>query len=751
MTVDDYLAKIDIDKILYINKIPLDTFVLKKVPIYNPQTTKYRKFWEQETRRCVEGLWVEHDGLHKWVTPQMYFYANYWHILLNPKNAKSKTKIIAKPLIRDLEWIKLHILAEAKGFSGFSDDDEYTCHRLASKGLNNLDEAERIYVTPEMYRKDGTPKKYISAREYLRMYHDKPKGKALYQNQALNVVDIEARGGGKSYIVSSICGQNFLFDGAVDYDEYMAGYRDKNPLSSETLIGAIDTKYSGDLIKKVKLGLENLEGEFKLGKKIYPAPFSKKYSGSWESGKTIIQEYDVKIGGNWVVKGTRSKFQHRSFKDNPFAGNGTRGSFNVIDEVGFMGNLIAALGQMADCVMDGDDKMGVIWLTGTGGDMDGGATEAVKKVYYEPDVYDCIGFDDAYEGSGKQIGLFIPTWMALNQFKDDLGNTNYRAAILAALKRREKKAKAKDKKAYNDEIAQRPLFPGDAFLITGGNLFNVKDLRDLLGKLESSVDPEDLGVLGRMGLDGSGNPVFNPDLEHKLFACSYPVRKDDDQDGAIVIWEQPDSGSSYGMYLGGIDPYDHDQANSSASLGSLLLFKRATVGVNAVDKLVAEYTARPGRSVEFYEQCRRLLIYYGIVGTCLYENEKMGIKTHFDNKHSTHLLAPTPTVAKANSESKVNRQIGQHMSKPVKSELEIMARDWLLEPCGGGMFNWQFIKSKPLLKELIQYNDTGNFDRVIAFMLCILQLRQMHNIIVEQVKEEKEDPFYGDFFERSLF
>ena len=58
------------------------------------------------------------------------------------------------------------------------------------------------------------------------------------------------------------------------------------------------------------------------------------------------------------------------------------------------------------------------------------------------------------------------------------------------------------------------------------------------------------------------------------------------------------------------------------------------------------------------------------------------------------------------------------------------------------------IYSKPLLKELINYNKIGNFDRVIALMLCIVQLTQMHKIVVSKKEEEVEkDPF----FERQLF
>lgn len=1079
-TVEDYLAKVRIDKILYINKIPLDKVVPKKVEILNPHTMKYRNYWQDEIRKCIDGFWVEHNGEHKYVPGVLYFYGTHWHILLNEKNAKSKTKKILRPLVRDLEWIKTYLYIEARGFSGFEDDDEYTCHREVGKP-----EEERTpeFLTPGCYDKKGKLKKYVPAREYLWKYHKKALGKAMFENDAQNVVDLESRGclakdtmvrmfdgstkaaqniivgdklmgknstprtvqwlhsgiedmfdvssnrfdtirvnknhtlsveykykpkklgkyvneqrsypiqelyekqaqssfrdrfrrympgeidyrenssefnpymigywladgrsntvsikstdvevldnidlgtrvvdtikpakegwktsyelkwlkrdneeicenfkdmlynkhipqryktasksqrfellaglidgdgcldtkcnsfdiycgpveriaddivdvarslgiyankttrrrgnykntfevllsgdihkiptkyarkqakkldrrikvtndsfkitpagreeffgfhvdgdneylladytvdhnTGKSYTMSGLCGHNFLLDGAQDFIEFWDKRGSDDCLSSETLVGAIDSKYSDDLIKKIKLGLESLKGEYTIGKKTYPAPLSKSFSGPWTAGKTVIQEVEVKVGGQWKKIGSRSKFQHRSFMDNPFAANGTRASFNVIDEVGFMGNLQASLVQMKECTANGAEKFGTIWMTGTGGDMDGGATESVMAVFYDPETNDCVSFDDYYEGTNQRMGFFVPAWMGLNQFKDDLGNTNYKGAIQYLLNVRNKLSKGKDKRAYNGELCQRPLIPSEVFLISGGNILPVGKLKEQHDFLESTTDPEWQGVIGTMSMDPTGKVEFKPDVKNELRECGWPVKKDDDHTGGVVIFEQPHENPGFGYYLAGNDPYDQDKAPNSVSLGSLLIMKRQGVGVSAHDIIVAEYTARPETAKDFYEQCRLLLMYFHCIGTCLYENEKIGIKTYLENNNALHYLAPTPSIMKSNVTSNVNRGFGQHMSTTVKEECEIFMRDWLIAPAGDGKLNLHYIKSKPLLKELINYNKIGNFDRVIALMLCIVQLTQMHKIIVEDIKEEaEEDPF----FERSMF
>lgn len=739
LTVQDYLAKVDLPKIIYINKIPLEK-VVSKVHTYNPMTLKYKNYWKEEIRKCIDGFWVEHNKEYKFVPGSLYFYGTHWHILLNEKGSKSKSKKLSRPLIRDLEWVKYYLFMEARGFSGFEDDDVYTCHREVAKPA---EERVQEFMSPNCYNKKGELKQYVEAREYLWKYHTKPLGKALYDNMAQNVVDLESRGTGKSYTMSALAGGNFTFDGAQDFEEFWNLRKGKTPLSSETVIGAIDSKYSGDLIKKLKLGLENFEGEFRIGDKVIPPPLFKSYSGQWESGKTIMQEVDKKIGGQWKKVGSRSKIQHRTFMDNEFAANGTRGSFNIIDEIGFVYNLIEILGQMKECTADGALKFGTIWMTGTGGDMEGGSTAAVMKVFYDPESYDCVSFYDAYEGTGKKIGFFIPAWMGLNQFKDELGNTNYKAAIQYILNVRIKLSKGKDRDAYDDEICQRPIIPSEVFLISGGNILPTAMLKDQLNNLETSNNPEDHGVFGHMKVNNDAKPEFVPDINNELVECGWPVKEGEDHTGGVRIWEQPQENAGYGYYLAGLDPYDHDKAASSPSLGSLFVMKRASPGISPNDVIVAEYTARPATAKENYEQIRLLLLWYNVVGTCLYENEKIGVKTYLENCNMLFLLAPTPSILKSNIGSKVDRKLGQHMSDKVKSEAELMLRDWLVAPAGDGKLNLHNIKSKPLIKELINYNKLGNFDRVIALMLCVIQITQMFKIVTEEVQEVvEEDPFF---------
>ena len=756
--------------ILYKNRIPVKKVkIAVNPPKLNPLGIKYKRYWKQQKRYSIDGRWVEHEGEWKWVSGPLHWFVNFWKIKLTPRGAKSKHKRTGIPFLRDLEWIKAQLYEECRGFSGFEDDTEVTCHDIFRycDPLKNYQEFEDLlmeYNNPELIKAsilkpDGTFKKYMSVRDYLYQYFDKPLGKAEYFNMAFNNADMESRGGGKSYWAAACLSHNFLFDGATDYDEYLELKALGEQMTSETLIGAIDTKYSNDLITKMKLGLNNLPGKITIGEDVYPSPFYKRFSGSWESAGTITAGYDIKIGGQWGKKGSSSLIQHRSFKDNHVAANGTRPNFAVIDEVGFMNNLIDVLGQMKEAAADGTVKQGIIWMTGTGGDMSGGATEQVKQVFYSPGAFECLEFDDEFEGYQTKIGFFVPAWMTLNQFKDDLGNTNWQAALRYILKKRERlKRNVKKKEAYEHEIVQRPIVHSEVFLLTHHSILPSADLKEHMDNLLSmQTDPSIKGLAGWMHLRESGEAYFKLS-EDEYKPTDYPVKLTDDNTGAVVIWEMPHEDAEYGWYCGGLDPYDFDVAPNSVSLGSILIIRRGTPLNGGFDRIVAEYTGRPLLASDFYEQARRLLLSYGDA-VCLYENDKQMIKDHFKKMFSIGLLAYTPGVLKANETSKTakTRIYGQHMSIQVKNEAEIYLREWLLTPIGDGKLQLHTIKSIPLLKELTSYNVEGNFDRVIALMLGIIQLIQMRTIVVDDKRKEakkendEDEDAKPDFFERKLF
>ena len=699
---------------MIINK---DAFLLKEIPQFHPSSDEYLLFWREEKKRCIEGYWV--GGV--WMPGNLYFYVNYWTILLN-KTAHSKTKTPGKPFLRDLEWEFFYNWCEARGFSGFSDDKEFTCDR-------------------EFIGKDN----YVPAADYMRRTHKKSLGCPLWNNEAKNFMMMGSRGFGKSYSVAGgIIGHEFVFDGMKSYDPEYIG----NPPSTEIVTGAGDAKYSGDILKKTQFGLDNLPGGIEIGNKFFPSPFSKQYGGSWYSGKEVIAEYKKKLGGTWKVMGSKSKIKHRTFKDNPFAANGTRPAVMVMEEIGMFNNLKASHEASVECMKNGAYKFGSCMYLGTGGDMEGGGTRDARDMFYNPDVYDMVTFTDEWEDKGK-ISYFVPAYRGLNQFKDENGNTLEAPAKEYLDGFREKLKKSKNSRSALDaELQNRPLVPSEVFLTRTGNLFPVADLLARLAELESTNKERNHDYVGDLYIDSTNNKVkWKPNAKLSPIV-DYPLRGSDDLAGCVVIYEMPYEDSEgnipYGMYLAGTDPYDHDDSTTS-SLGSTLILNKLT------NRVVAEYTGRPETANQYYERVRRLLHFYN--AKCLYENERKGMYQYLEYKNQTHLLLDQPEIIKdVVQNSRVNRGKGMHMSKPLKDYGEELIKMWLLEEYESeeGLLNLHKVRSIPLLKELIAYSDVGNFDRVMSFMMVMYHLQEVRKIKVD--KEKKISTIYDQgFWDKKLF
>jgi len=698
---------------MIINK---EAFILKEIPQFHPASEEYLIFWREEKKRCIEGYWV--GGV--WMPGNLYFYINYWTILLN-KTAHSKTKTPGKPFLRDLEWEFFYNWVEARGFSGFEGDTKYTCDRNY-EGQDN----------------------YIPAREYLRKTHPKNLGCPLFENEAKNFMMMGSRGFGKSYSVAGgVAGHEFVFDGMKSYNPDALN----STPSTEIVVGAGDAKYSGDILKKTQFGLDNLPGGIELGDKFYPSPFAKQDGGSWYSGKEVVAEYKKKLGGTWKVMGSKSKIKHRTFKDNPFAANGTRPAVMVMEEIGMFNNLKSSHEASVECMKNGAYKFGSCMYLGTGGDMEGGGTVDARDMFYNPDVYDMVTFDDEWENKGK-ISYFVPAYRGLNQFKDKNGNTQEQHAKDYLEKFREKLKKGKNaRSALDAELQNRPLVPSEVFLTRTGNLFPVADLLNRLAELEASNRERNHDYIGDLYIDSTTNKVkWKPNAKLKPI-YDFPVKASDDIAGCVIIHEMPyedkDGDIPYGMYIAGTDPYDHDESTTS-SLGSTIVLNRLT------NRVVAEYTGRPDTANQYYENVRRLLKFYN--AKCLYENERKGLFQYLEHKHETFLLADQPEIIKdVVQHSKVARQKGMHMSKPLKSYGEELIKMWLLEPYEKeGLLNLHKIRSIGLLKELISYNNFGNFDRAMAFMMVMYHLEEVKKIKVE--KEKKISTIYDqDFWGKKLF
>lgn len=463
--------------------------------------------------------------------------------------------------------------------------------------------------------------------------------------------------------------------------------------------------------------------------------------------------------GNEIELGFKSEIIGVTLKDNPDVVRGKAGKLIIFEEAGSFSELGAAWQIARPSVEQDGVAFGTMIAFGTGGDEDS-HFETLKDMFYNPDGYNCIGFDNIWDEtpSDKKCGFFIPQYTNMD-FRDDAGNRIYmdndgntlrRKSVEYILAERRKVIEnATNSVAVDRYVAEHCITPQEACLEFGGNIFPKKELQEQLAKIRINKSLSNMKQVGDLvwETDGSLKWVIKKhgDITH------YPLKKDDDPTGSIVIWEHPMKDAPIGLYILGVDPYDHDQSGTN-SLGSTFVYKRFQDFENYYDIIVAEYTGRPSTAEEYYENLRKLAVYYN--GRIMYENERKGLFPYFTAKHCDYLLADQPDIiSDIVGNTKVQRKKGCHMNKQIKQWGEGLIKDWLNEEQAPGKKNLHNILSEPLLEELISYNDTGNFDRVMALMQVMIYREQLYNVKVKEKKKENKNRilFEGPIFTQAWF
>lgn len=463
--------------------------------------------------------------------------------------------------------------------------------------------------------------------------------------------------------------------------------------------------------------------------------------------------------GNEIELGFKSEIIGVTLKDNPDVVRGKAGKLIIFEEAGSFSELGAAWQIARPSVEQDGMAFGTMIAFGTGGDEDS-HFETLKDMFYNPDGYNCIGFDNIWDEtpSDKKCGFFIPQYTNMD-FRDDAGNRIYmdndgntlrRKSVEYILAERRKVIEnATNSVAVDRYVAEHCITPQEACLEFGGNIFPKKELQEQLAKIRINKSLSNMKQVGDLvwETDGSLKWVIKKhgDITH------YPLKKDDDPTGSIVIWEHPMKDAPIGLYILGVDPYDHDQSGTN-SLGSTFVYKRFQNFENYYDIIVAEYTGRPSTAEEYYENLRKLAVYYN--GRIMYENERKGLFPYFTAKHCDYLLADQPDIiSDIVGNTKVQRKKGCHMNKQIKQWGEGLIKDWLNEEQAPGKKNLHNILSEPLLEELISYNDTGNFDRVMALMQVMIYREQLYNVKVKEKKKENKNRvlFEGPIFTQAWF
>lgn len=469
------------------------------------------------------------------------------------------------------------------------------------------------------------------------------------------------------------------------------------------------------------------------------------------SGYKITDEF-----GKQTEQGYLSSITGITLKNDPERVRGTRAKLVLWEEGGKFPSLLDAWRIEQPSVETDDGKaFGLMIAFGTGG-TEGASFEGLKELFYKPKSYNVLSFPNIWDEGREntECAFFVPAYSNLESFDDDGnqvymdmdGNSYKEKAIENLIDQRNKvKDGGASQQSIDRFISERPIRPAEAVLELGKNIFPRKLLMDQLTRIRTNKKLQSMKHIVDLEWDGNGQVKATEKPSGDI--TNYPLKKGDKPHGSVVIWEYPVKDPPLGLYIGGCDPYDHDDSFTN-SLGSTFIFKRVRAGEAWTDVIVAEYSGRPDTAEEYYENVRKLLTFYN--ARLLFENERKGIYPYFTNKHCDYLLADQPDkiISEVFKDSKVQRRKGCHMTKQIRAYGEGLILEWLLDEFEEGHPNVERVYSEPLIEELIENDGVRNVDRVIALCMVMIYREELYQVKVSSAKEQNKQV---ELFEMPLF
>lgn len=663
-------------------------------PNANPNS-EYGKWIREERRRIWEGYVRESDG--EWVTGYMYWFLNYSPMMLSK-------------------------IREYKDKNG---------KKRKSK------RADRIEALPECW--EGI---------YWRFHClDQASNGGLYNNfdGGQHMAELASRGKGKSYSLASILNHIFVVGENEEAHEKVKG-----------IVTAYQKEYltkDGVLNKFVDMA------NFCATNTQFPR---KRLKNSLQEMTWIMGYKDVELD---IERGTQNTVLGVSSKDDESKLRGKRAAKILIEEFGTFPRLVDLYNVLLPSVQEGDIVFGQIYMLGTAGDNESDFAGA-QEIMYNPKGYNMYAIPNVYDkfNQGKPYFVFFfPGYVNRKGCYNENGVSDVIKALIEILMNRYRvKYNSTDPNTIIKTIAEVPITPAEAIVKTGVNMFPVADLTERLGQLDANPTEYDDVYVGDLVFNKDGQVEYKP-------TSAMPIRdfphKDNKIEGAIELYQMPEIDKNTGKpfndrYILGADPYDDDESNTM-SLGSIFVLDLWT------DRIVAEYTGRPLYADDYYEICRKLCLFYN--GRLNYEYNKKGLFSHFSTRNSLYLLTDVLDFLKEKQMMKEgygNKSKGTNASPAINAYARSRLRSWLLSPVPimqtidgeekevlvPRLFT---VRNRALLKELINYNSEGNFDRISAMgMLMLLREDRMirYQGDVSKEKQEKANSSYDGndpFFKRN--
>ena len=679
-------------------------------------TPDWIEYWEEQLRRCKEGYEVidSKGNIHK-ITNHHYFYLNFTQIQIVETDEEDEESVVANKVTKnpdfwDGDYDYFWSLEIARN-GLFTKGTQVPSTPTEKKEWNALQKKLRL-LKKELGDGFKDHKDYITTKEA----RDKISIAVLDRLKLKVRPHLDYLGGGYHMIVGKSRRKGYSYkDGAICANVYNTTRR------AIVIIGAFDKKF---LYPNGTMGMAS---EY--------LNYINAHTG-WAKSRDYVNKQDHKkasykysINGTEIEEGYKSEIIAITFKDDPDKIRGKDAKIVLLEEAGAFPNLKDTFNATYPSLTGGSYITGQIIIFGTGGDMQSGTVD-YADMFYNPTAFRLMPFINIWDKDAENTtcGFFHPVTWNMEGYYDDQGNSDIEGAEEYEMDRRKGILEASSSSSLlQKHVQEYPFSPSEAFLTVSSNNFPVVELRNQLNKVKAEKLQYKKGTPVYLERH-EGKVRARPDLKKELQPVIDYKPKLEDLSGCPIIYEYPVDNTPKGLYKIGYDPYRQD-LSKGVSLAAIYVYKSVHIGSQQKNIIVAEYVGRPSEADDVNRIGSMLSDLYN--AEIMHENEVTHVKNYFRRIKRLNQLAvqPDAVISKNVKNSTVARVYGIHMIDQLKDAGEKYIKDWLLEvkdydEDGNPILNLESIHSIGLLEELIQYNRGGNFDRVMAFMMCMFQVQE---------------------------
>lgn len=487
-----------------------------------------------------------------------------------------------------------------------------------------------------------------------------------------------------------------------------------------------------------------------------------------------MQRREVKIRGQKTYKGRNSVISGITLKNSATKGVGGACSYGYHEEAGIAPRLDSTYGFFRPAVESGIYTTGMFIAAGSVGDLKD--CQPLKRYMYSPTSNGFLAITSTWVTKDRvptKIGLYIPEHWGMPGFIDEYGNSKIEEAFQYVTKyhkslKDDPKVSSED---YQRELSQHPIFMDAAFKHGKISYFPV----DLLENQQERIDHKEReskwefkpqkgllyeDITGVVKLGTTSVPE-----EHQ-----YPIKPEwPDKRGVVTIYEPPDEHIEQFTYFAGVDTIEADHTTTSESVFSIDIFKtvievsyqegdKVKTKIEG-DKLVATYRGRFDNVEKTNEQGWLLIKMYNAFA--FVERSKPNFINYMQrNGRAERYLAKENDVPMfrdinfqkgGDTRSKFGFIISPH--NEMQKTLKAYIKEYLLSEYGyitkhnsdeviKTLRGIDRIDDFWLIEELIQFDEEGNFDRVISFgaALMIAKIYQQNRMIKRKSEIKQEKP-----------